>query len=47
LSQEELIFEGFVGDSMASWRQNLKFDPELLYIGAMFHDLGLTRHRLG
>jgi len=23
--------------------QNLKFDSELLYIGAMFHDLGLTK----
>lgn len=26
--------------------QGLRFDPELLYVGAMFHDLGLTeRHR--
>lgn len=24
-------------------RKKLKFDPELLYIGAMFHDLGLTK----
>ncbi len=24
-------------------RKGLKFDPELLYIGAMFHDLGLTQ----
>jgi hypothetical protein len=23
-------------------RKNLKFDPELLYVGAMFHDMGLT-----
>jgi HD superfamily phosphodiesterase len=23
-------------------RKGLKFDPELLYIGAMFHDIGLT-----
>lgn len=23
-------------------RQGLKFDPELLYIGALFHDMGLT-----
>src|ERR1700736_5203428 len=23
-------------------RQRLKVDPELLYIGAMFHDMGLT-----
>jgi len=24
-------------------RKKLKFDPELLYIGAMFHDIGLTK----
>src|SRR5262249_42049735 len=23
-------------------RRGLKFDPELLYVGAMFHDMGLT-----
>ena len=23
-------------------RKRLKFDPELLYVGAMFHDIGLT-----
>jgi HD-GYP domain-containing protein (c-di-GMP phosphodiesterase class II) len=23
-------------------RRGLKYDPELLYIGAMFHDMGLT-----
>jgi hypothetical protein len=23
-------------------RRNLRFDPELLYAGAMFHDMGLT-----
>ena len=28
--------------SLAGKRQGLKFDPELLYIGAMFHDMGLT-----
>src|SRR5882762_2698981 len=28
--------------SLAGERQGLKFDPELLYIGAMFHDMGLT-----
>jgi len=28
--------------SLAGNRQGLKFDPELLYIGAMFHDMGLT-----
>jgi len=31
--------------AMAGTRRDLKFDPELLYAGAMFHDMGLTpRH---
>ena len=25
-------------------RKNLTYDPELLYVGAMFHDFGLTAH---
>src|SRR5271155_2648412 len=29
--------------SLAGKRRGLKFDPELLYIGAMFHDMGLTQ----
>jgi hypothetical protein len=28
--------------ALAGSRRGLKFDPELLYIGAMFHDMGLT-----
>lgn len=28
--------------SLAGKRRGLKFDPELLYIAAMFHDMGLT-----
>jgi hypothetical protein len=28
--------------SLAGKRRELKFDPELLYLGAMFHDMGLT-----
>jgi hypothetical protein len=28
--------------SLAGRRGGLKFDPELLYVGAMFHDMGLT-----
>src|SRR5208282_4299676 len=28
--------------ALAGLRQKLKFDSELLYIGAMFHDMGLT-----
>jgi HD superfamily phosphodiesterase len=30
--------------ALAGLRRGLKFDPELLYAGAMFHDMGLT-HR--
>ncbi len=29
--------------ALAGQRKKLKFDPELLYIGAMFHDMGLTK----
>jgi hypothetical protein len=29
--------------SLAGKRRGLKFDPELLYVAAMFHDMGLTR----
>jgi hypothetical protein len=28
--------------ALAGLRKNLTFDPELLYVGAMFHDIGLT-----
>ena len=28
--------------ALAGKKRGLKFDPELLYIGAMFHDMGLT-----
>ena len=28
--------------ALAGKRRGLKFDPELLYAGAMFHDMGLT-----
>src|SRR5262249_7383512 len=28
--------------SLAGKRRGLKFDSELLYVGAMFHDMGLT-----
>lgn len=28
--------------ALAGWRCGLKFDPELLYAGAMFHDIGLV-----
>jgi len=32
----------FVFGAMKGTRRNLKFDPELLYIAALFHDLGLV-----
>ena len=32
----------FYFGALAGERKKLKFDPELLYIGAMFHDMGLT-----
>jgi hypothetical protein len=32
----------FVFGAMKGMRQNLKFDPELLYAAALFHDLGLV-----
>jgi hypothetical protein len=28
--------------SLQGWNRGLSFDPELLYLGAMFHDLGLN-----
>jgi HD superfamily phosphodiesterase len=32
----------FVWGSLRGREQGIEFDPELLYVGAMFHDLGLT-----
>ncbi|CAE6691374.1 MULTISPECIES: HD domain-containing protein [Paraburkholderia] len=32
----------FLFGSLAGARKQLKYDPELLYIGAMFHDMGLV-----
>lgn len=32
----------FLFGALGGLRMNLKFDPELLYIGSMFHDMGLT-----
>ena len=28
--------------AMKGTRQNIKFDPELLYLAALFHDMGLV-----
>jgi hypothetical protein len=45
-SESELLFNHstrvFYFGSLAGQRRGVKFDPELLYIGAMFHDIGLT-----
>jgi hypothetical protein len=32
----------FLFGALAGKRQHLQFDPELMYIGAMFHDMGLV-----
>jgi hypothetical protein len=32
----------FIWGALTGQRKHLLFDPELLYIGAMFHDIGLT-----
>ena len=32
----------YYSGSLAGKRRGLKFDPELLYVGTMFHDMGLT-----
>src|SRR5258708_11395948 len=34
----------FLFGSLLGRQENLKYDAELLYIGAVFHDLGLTEH---
>jgi len=32
----------FFWGALSGERRNIEFDPELLYLGAMFHDMGLT-----
>lgn len=32
----------FLWGALSGGRRGLKYDPELLYLGAMFHDMGLT-----
>jgi hypothetical protein len=34
----------FLFGSLLGRQENQKYDPELLYVSAAFHDLGLTRH---
>jgi hypothetical protein len=44
--ESELLFNHsvrvFMFGAMKGLRQDLKFDPELLYVAALFHDLGLV-----
>jgi hypothetical protein len=46
-TESELLFNHssrvFLFGALAGERRGLKFDPELLYAGAMFHDMGLTK----
>ncbi|MEV0603017.1 HD domain-containing protein [Streptomyces sp. NPDC050315] len=49
-SADELIFHHsrrvYLFGALQGNRRGLQYDPELLYVGAMFHDLGLTeKHR--
>lgn len=45
-TESELLFNHstrvYFWAALAGKRKGLKFDPELLYTGAMFHDIGLT-----
>jgi HD domain-containing protein len=45
-TETELLFNHstrvYLFGALTGKRRGLKFDPELLYIGAMFHDMGLT-----
>jgi HD superfamily phosphodiesterase len=46
-TESELLFNHssrvYLFGALAGERHGLKFDPELLYAGAMFHDMGLTK----
>jgi hypothetical protein len=50
-TESELLFlhsmRVYAWGALAGQRQGLMFDPELLYVGAMFHDLGLTERFRG
>ena len=45
-TESELLFNHssrvYLFGALAGQRRGLRFDPELLYTGAMFHDMGLT-----
>src|ERR1700744_6375019 len=46
-TESELLFNHssrvYLFGALAGDRRGLRFDPELLYAGAMFHDMGLTK----
>lgn len=46
-TESELLFNHssrvYLFGALAGQQRRLKFDPELLYTGAMFHDMGLTK----
>src|ERR1700754_4653517 len=46
-TESELLFHHstrvFLFGALTGERRKLKYDPELLYIGGMFHDMGLTQ----
>src|SRR5919112_828122 len=50
-TESELLFNHstrvYLWAALTGKRKGLKFDPELLYTGAMFHDLGLTERYRG
>src|SRR3979490_1864764 len=45
-TESDLLFHHstrvYLFGALTDKRKGLKFDPELLYVGAMFHDIGLT-----
>lgn len=46
-TEDDLLFHHsrrvFFWGALTGERKSLRYDPELLYLGAMFHDMGLTR----
>jgi hypothetical protein len=50
-TESEMLFQHsrrvYLWGAMIGRRQGLKFDPELLYAAAMFHDIGITPHYHG
>jgi hypothetical protein len=47
-TENDLLFNHstrvYLFGALTGKRKKLKYDPELLYVGAMFHDIGLTEH---